>query len=921
MMNSRLLTLLLVLILTAGLAYAGNTGKIAGRVTSAENGEPLVGVSVMVVGTTTGAATDVDGNFTIINISPGAYTVLASGVGFQKKQFVNVKVSADFTTRLDITLNAGEITLEAVVVQAEAPMIRKDLTSSHTVVGAAEIQALPVETVGQLLTLQAGVVQGAGGELHIRGGRSTEIAYKVNGVSIMNPFDNSRSVQIATNAIEELSVISGTFNAEYGNALSGIVNAVTKEGGSAYHGSVSFNTGDQVSSRSDVFYNIDHIDPLNHFIAEATASGPIAPGFDEVSFFASGRYDRDNGYFYGKREHTPEDFVSKDPINPNQMVVVSTGDGSIVPMNTSKDLSLTGKLAFSPTPTVKIRYDALYSNAQYRTYNHDFKYNPDARPNNYDWGLLQALELRHSIGDRTYYTVKGSYNINNSKSYLYPLLDKQGNEVNFNAGMVLDTALYMADPRYQPDYKLSPATNYTFVAGGTLNGQYYQRSSTWDGKFDITSQITQSHEVKGGADFRYHVLNYESFTILRDTIRYRTPTIPAVSTPDHDRYTRFPIEFSAYIQDKMEFNSFILNVGLRYDYFEPRAKYAPSTSYPSPYSPNITPNMDLATILVNAKGKSQLSPRVGVSFPITDRGIIHFSYGHFFQMPPFQYLYANPDFKYPGGTPLFGNANLNPEKTVTYELGLQQQLFENLSFTLTGYYKDVRDLLALQQIRISGEAEYLKYVNKDYGNIMGVTFSLTKRRTASDWFGFTLDYTFQSAEGNDTNVDAFFLDLSSGRQSEKIPVYLSWDQTHTLNATITIGRPSDWNISIVGRIGSGLPYTPQITAQTVFLQTNSGRKPTYGTVDVLADKSFAFAGFNITVYMKVYNLFDALNERLVYTDTGRATYTLTATKAPAVQTDLIAAQIPGVHSADEYLARPDYYWPPREVRAGVSVEF
>jgi outer membrane receptor protein involved in Fe transport len=333
--------------------------------------------------------------------------------------------------------------------------------------------------------------------------------------------------------------------------------------------------------------------------------------------------------------------------------------------------------------------------------------------------------------------------------------------------------------------------------------------------------------------------------------------------------------------------------------------------------------VDPSTLLTRSKGKHQWSPRVGISFPITDRGIIHFSYGHFFQIPPFRYLYSNPSFKYSfaSGDPTYGNADLNAQRTVTYELGLQQQLAENLSFNLTGFYKDVRDLLALQQIRVSGEETYYKYVNKDYSNVKGITFSLTKRRTSDDFVGATLDYTFQVAEGNETDANAFFVDLSSGRQSEKIPVYLDWDQTHTINATVTVGVPDDWNVTLVGRLGTGLPYTPQVTSTTIYLKTNSNRKPLQTRVDLLADKTFTLADLRITAFLKVYNLFDTKNERYVYDDTGRATYTLVAGQGTAQATNALAATIPGVHSADEYFVNPTYYSAPREVRVGASLEF
>ena len=107
--------------------------------------------------------------------------------------------------------------------------------------------------------------------------------------------------------------------------------------------------------------------------------------------------------------------------------------------------------------------------------------------------------------------------------------------------------------------------------------------------------------------------------------------------------------------------------------------------------------------------------------------------------------------------------------------------------------------LQLQQIRISSNSIYQKYVNKDYGNIKGITFSLTKRKMPDDLFGASLDYTFQVAEGNETSADAFFIDLQSGRQSEKIPVPLNWDQSQTLNGVITFGGDRDWTVTIVGK--------------------------------------------------------------------------------------------------------------------------
>jgi len=910
-LHSISLILLIFFIILQSSIYAGGTGKISGKVTDAETGEDLIGINVFIEGTSFGAATNIDGTYVINNIEPGVYSIVFSGVGYQKKIITNVRVSSDFTSSIDVKLSTEAIGLETVIVEATRPMVRKDLTSSQTSIDDSQIKSLPVESISQLLSMQAGITKGASGELHIRGGRSTEIAYNVNGVSAINPFDFGRTVQISTNAVQELSVVSGTFNAEYGNALSGVVNTITKEGGSNYSGTISYYTGDYISSSTDVFFNIDDIDPVNNQVVEGTFGGPIPFLEDNFSFFISGRYNNDKGYLYGIRQHTVFDSLSRDPNLANVLYLAQTGDNSIVSMNPSEDKNLTAKFTYKPIPTIKINYDVVYSNSEYQLYNndsHDYKYNPDANYNRMEWGLINSLEYRHAVSNSTFFSLKGSYNIYDFKRYLYPLLDASGNEVSFNPNMSLNDL--HADARYQPEDKSNSYSSYTFVSGGTQPEHYYQRSYTSAVKFDITSQINNQHEVKFGLNGKWDTMDFVFFDVLRNRSNYLTPTIPnpVDQKGSIDIYSRSPQQFSDYLQDKMEFTSMILNAGVRFDYFDANALYAPD-----PFKPT----SDLA----DAKGKFTFSPRLGISFPITDEGIIHFSYGHFYQLPPFRYLYTNPEFEDIDAEPVYGNANLDPEKTVTYEIGLQQQLNETLAFNVTGFYKDVRDLLAIQEIRISSNQLYQKYVNKDYGNIKGITFSLSKRKMPDELLGASLDYTFQVAEGNNTSADAFFIDLQSGRQSEKIPVPLEWDQSHTLNGVVTFGGDKDWTVTIVGSLGTGLPYSPQLIEQQIYLRTNSERKPFQTNVDLLIDKSFLIETTTLTLFLKVFNLFDTKNERFVYDDTGRATYSLEETKGGPEATNEISEQYPGIKSATEYFNRPNYYSAPREVRFGLTLEF
>ncbi|OPZ72052.1 MAG: TonB dependent receptor [bacterium ADurb.Bin478] len=312
-----------------------------------------------------------------------------------------------------------------------------------------------------------------------------------------------------------------------------------------------------------------------------------------------------------------------------------------------------------------------------------------------------------------------------------------------------------------------------------------------------------------------------------------------------------------------------------------------------------------------SSAKYQISPRVGIAFPITERGVIHFSYGHFLQIPAYSYLYSNPDFEVVSGlSTIMGNANLEPQRTVGYEIGLQQQLTEDLGLNVTGFYKDVRNLLGTQIIETYAAGDrYALYTNRDYGNIRGITLTLDKRY--SGLLSAKLDYTYSVSEGNASDPEATFYDTSNDIEPEKQLVALDWDQRHTVNGSVNLGVPNNWNISFIAQLGSGLPYTPEYRGTRTAFE-NAGRKPYQLNIDMRAHKMFAISGMRFGVYLVVYNLFDRRNEDYVYSDTGRATYSLIPMYTP---------ESIGPNTLSEYLRRPDYYSSPREIKLGLSVGF
>ncbi|KAA3615275.1 MAG: TonB-dependent receptor [Calditrichaeota bacterium] len=890
------LAFLLFLVLLPS-ALLANTGKFSGKVIDKETGDPLPGVNVQIEGTSLGAATNLDGEYVILNIPSGTYTLRASFIGYSVMRVQNLRISIGSTTEQNFSMASEVISGEEVVVVAERPMVQKDLTSSQKTTTAAEIEALPVLTFSGVVETQAGVNRGADGALHIRGGRSNEVAYYIDGVAVNNPFfTNSLAISVSNKALEELRVVSGAFNAEYGNAMSGIVNIQIKEGSAQYHGSFSGYTGDYISGADDIYLNIDDFDPFARATLEGTLNGPV-PGFgNKLTFNVSGKFDDNEGYYYGVREHLPSD--SANFTNSENWYIEMGGDSAVVPMNPSSGYNTLTKLTYRISPKVKLSGQLLYDYGKVKPFtstSHQYRYNPDGMPTEYSRNANYALKFNHAF-TKTFYEAHLFYSTTDFDAYVYE---------------------DPTDSRYVPTGRVvgTPASP-SFVFGGMSMNHTYRDSKSLGGKFDITSQMTPRHEVKAGVSFRQDNLQEEIFTILYDGFRYPQPTVlPRNGSPTHSYYDKDALFFSAYAQDKIEYKDMIVNAGLRYDYFDPQDDYFVNL---------LNPDIAVGAEFSPADAKNMVAPRLGVAFPITDRGILHFSYGHFYQLPTMKRLYTTTVIG-AGQTPTIGYADLKPQKTVNYEFGLQQQLTDVLAIEAVLFSKDIRDLLALQTIRynhpVYGPASYQVYLNKDYGTIKGFTFSLNKRYDAATKLSASLDYTYQKAEGNDVRSGAFFVSALSGVEEEKDIVPLDWDQTHLLNATVGISDPGNWGLSFIGKLQSGWPYTPEVLDANYIPDANSGRKPWQKNVDMRVHKTLKAGGLDFVLFVQAFNLFDTRNERYVFDDTGRSGYTY-ARRTSQETAELISHYGErGVHTWEEYQTRPRYYRSPRSVLTGLSLEF
>jgi hypothetical protein len=973
--------LFVLLILTVGqiVTFAGTTGKIAGRVTDSETGEPLPFVNVLIDGTNMGAATDIDGYYAILNIPPGNYTLRVQYVGYQTIIVEGVLVKVDFTTERDFQLTSSAVELGELVVTAERPLVIKDMTSSLSSVTADQIENLPVNSIQDVLRLSAGVVEDAG-RLSIRGGRTSEVAYWVNGISTTDVYNGSVGLTVENAAVQELQVISGTFNAEYGQAMSGVVNIITKQGGKNYTGQIKVYAGDYVSSGDEFnFYQsvVTEADPVTGltrivssevekplekynpiYNGEFSLSGPIPFTGDNITFFATGRYLYDKGYFYGS-----------DWFRPNG----SPGSNSEVALNPFERYSAQGKLSYQISSAIRLSYD-LFWNKSKRERNffagypggtfygafgsHGFKYNPYGIPKNFNDAYTHLVTINHVVSPSTFYELRLSSYQNKIKQYVYesPL---QG--VNYIQQVdSIGAVTYQVDPNGPDGYIEpnaaggfdAPASN-SFLNRGMDMNHTDRKTSYLTGKLDITSQVNNANQVKLGFEARLHELELHNFRIIPkldangSVITPFQPSIPQVGNINREDYLKKPRELSAYIQDKIEFDKIILNVGLRWDYFDANSVVPADPRDPSIYVPLGAKNK----FDVNGDGKiDQLdnqsdpsaverrrsywykkvdpktffSPRLGIAFPITDRGVIHFSYGHFFQIPEFQYLYVNSEFKITesSGNVLMGNPDLEPQKTAMYEIGLQQQLTDNIGVDVTLFYRDVRDWVGTSPLitTYKADVEYSMYENKDYENVKGVTLKVEKR--FSDNYSFRADYTFQSAEGTYSNPNDAFNDIQNNRAPVLQLLPTNWDQKHTVNAQL-IYQISDWTFSLIGRYWSGQPYTPSFPVGETATETrgqlnNSARLPSQRGLDLTISKLFLLSGLRVELFLNVYNLLDLRDNTNVYTDTGSADYTTTIDPSSLNYNSYNPNRISTV---EDFVLQPSWYTGPRQVQLGLILGF
>lgn len=940
------------------IVIGGTTGKISGVVIDNDTGQPIAGARVEVVGTDYEAFTDAEGRYVILNVPVGRHTLVASFLAeqssedetelllFQQIEVRDLKVSVDLHTEQNISLSTKPYEMGTIVVIAERPLIIKDRTASLRIIEAEQIESMPTRGYRELVALQPGVVVRFGNHLNVRGGRTSEVAYFVDGFSQQDPLTGISTTRINNNDLEEVSIVTGGFNAEYGWIASGAVNVTTKSGGDRLRG--------QVEAITDNFHGGNY----DYNIYNTSLSGPLVGLTDRVRFMAS---------------------VERRWLGDRKPSAIAGGP---LPNNESGSWVTRGKINWDITNSLELKLGGLNSSENWDLWRSSWQMNPEHQPRLEDENRSLYATLEHVVNPKTFYTLSASYFLTDRK---------RGDGTHFDdiwaygrpgASSVLDrTSLFWA----WDDINGPTAVEDTVIDGRTYvlrgdeaaiwNNYLHRRSSYVGFDADIVSQLHPQHEIRAGLDFQRHTLR--RFQHVQPSLVWRG--IDGGGFQDVDRYgfnitgeayedgglqgAKHPVTFAAFLQDKFELDGLILNAGLRLDYLNVNTQRLRDEE--NPLDPDGFVNLPNPTDeqrelaqqldpgdLEDSRAEVAWSPRLGMAFPVSDGSVFHVSYGRFMQRPDLMNLYVSYDFlEYLIQTGKyffpFGNPNLRPERTIAYEVGWARQLSDNTSLDVTAYYKDIKDLTQVTN-QPAFPTSFSTYRNSDFGTIKGLEFTFDMRRTRN--VSLHMSYTLARATGTGSTANTQAnLAWFGTNELPTTATALDFDQRHKLVGIFDIRTGpgegptlGNWHVfensgvNFTFQAGSGFPYTPQSVDNEVTLAANrvdpiGGINSRYSewtmNVDVKAMRSIRWGNLDLQLQLWVINLFDRKNVGDVWQSTGLPTTTgwlatengqefVNAYNTPHDSSNLTGEEKYRLREND-----PNNYGVPRQIRAGLKISF
>ena len=786
-------------------AQSASTGIIQGTVLDDSTGEPLAAVNVVVEGTPYGSMTNADGFYLLRNIPTGEHTLMFSYVGYRDVHIEKVVVLPSLRTVIDTRMEPAPVEMPAVVVTAERALIQKDLTGTLHRVGSVAIESLPVDNFQEIVELQPGVVYGG----HIRGGRAGETVYIMDGVPVQDPSTGEAAVGLPKSVITELNVHTGGFDAEFGNALSGVVHIITRRGGNSPEAMVRYD-------RDDLGVSFDGTEHSGRTQLETQVNGPIVR--DRAFYLVAADLITDNTRWWQDLEFTTFD----------------------KPYSRSYNIFARSDVYFSPT--LRASAQALMSSEWSHDYEWRWRFNLGGLPAQWRDSNRLALTLNHMITPYVFYDLQLSrFNIQRG--------------VHEGSRDSLET-----QPLWEYDSFLQ------YVDSGQRLWWFRGDQTITTGRGALTAQAGR-HRIKVGFDLAFYSLDSDLLKIEPQTTFYGLP-LPTLSPLDFSStYSYAPRTGALFAQHMYETGEgFVVKFGLRYDWLDPRAsrpviEWIPTTS--EEFQQEITD-------WVPASRKSRISPRIGLATPIDPQTYFLFNYGEFFQVPLFDQLYSGLDLDLTRGLRvLVGNPDLQHQRTKAYEFSFRREFNPETAGSLTYFFKESFNLIDTKTFLASDsralEDGYTQYVNLPLARSSGVELAIERR--PFEGVAVKAAYTYMFSRGHsDTGLSGLNY-LQWGFEPPRLMHYLSWDQRHTL-AVEARGTFRGTLINVVARYNSPRPYTYAPSASGIlpegtWLTPNGARMRDIFQIDARLshDIPFRIAGREtvLRVFGDVRNLTDRKN--------------------------------------------------------------
>jgi outer membrane receptor protein involved in Fe transport len=807
----RVLVLLLACV-QAGLAAGGT---ILGRVSAA--GEPLAGAHVQVVDARQGAATGLDGEFVLLGLAPGPLTLRISHLGYASQEH-RVFVASNHSTRLEADLSSAPIQADSLVVRAQRPLTPLTATSSQNLVDQRRLQASPIHDFQALLATVAGVHRDEGGGLHIRGGRRGEVAVIQNGLSLADPVDGEFLAVLNEDRVSELVVETGSFSARWGDALSGVVRITgvrrvpRPEIGFRWR---SPNLADSPWRQARA-YGVEESGVWH----ETTAADRMAPEPSAFRLDSPGRLQLKLGL--------PASRAGADLV----LTALSEREDSHLPFGWRSQGDLGLALGRDLPGGGRLQLDLGRQAAEQQSYSHAWKYLPEHRALSVRHASHASLGLQLNHGPRAI------------SAWRLSVLDNR-RRVGVRPG---EDWLALADYR-RPVY-LSQQDFYGEGHDPRLGRHHNLR---WELAVDGEWRQTPVLALAAGVELRHNRFERDQWSLV-----FGDGAAPDTALSLHEIMDRQPRQGALWLEQKVELDWLVLDLGLRLDAFDPdaRAWADPETLFDPQGGLSPLEEVDPWTVL---------SPRLGLAFPVDEATVMHASYGQFVQFPDLDALYTNPERRLDhSSVPLLGYGGLKPQQTTAFELGLKRRGAPGRSLELTAWHKDIRNLLSTSLGR-QFTREFVVYTNHDHGSVLGLDLAL--RLPLGRRSRMAIDYTVMHARGSGSSKSEGYEAILAGGEIEVEEFPLDFDQRHDISSQLELDLPHGFSATLLAEVASGLPYTPFVDL-AVDTPRNSALKPWTRRLDASLAWRRDLGPVQLGLRLEGENLLDTRNVVEVFASSG-----------------------------------------------------